>query len=155
MLEGFGAIAWYHMAFFASPLTLLPLLCMRCPNPLFYFCSCRAVLFCLCCSALEKVSLISSRDGVVKAIQGLERLRALPSYFGEYLVVKPGDRLCRTTNLFNSPGAFMLAHAERSQLERDAAVIRSMEENYEGGGLFTLVDSVSHDRGDLFISFVE
>jgi biotin carboxylase len=74
-----------------------------------------------------EVFLVAQRNGVVKALPGLDTIRALPSFRSLGLAIQPGMTQKRTVDCFTRPGSVQLVNADAKQLEIDVAAIRQLE----------------------------
>lgn len=74
------------------------------------------------------VSLISKTHGRIVDAPGYARISRLPSFIEAVNPRRPGDRISRTIDLFTSPGLVYLRHPDRTQIEKDRAEIRRLEE---------------------------
>jgi biotin carboxylase len=80
------------------------------------------------------VALISQHSGRIVSCDLLRRLERLPSYCGQIAMLGVGARICRTVDLFSSPGTVYLVHASEGQSSRDYRRLRELEQE----GLFEL-----------------
>lgn len=74
----------------------------------------------------------SYEDGIIKAVPGEAKVRALESFFQMRLRVSPGSKITKTTNYFTAPGFVSLVHQDPKILDRDYALIRSWEKDPGG-----------------------
>ena len=81
-----------------------------------------------------EVFLVSRESGLLRALPGVDVIKALPSFLRLELLCRAGAFVRRTTDCFTRPGAVQLLHAERQQVEADVRAIRAME--LPSGGLF-------------------
>ena len=74
-----------------------------------------------------KVDLVSYVKGKLKAYDGLEKLRALPSFISFEALPSIGDEINITVDVFTACGGIFLATPDEKQLEADLAVIRECQ----------------------------
>jgi biotin carboxylase len=82
------------------------------------------------------VHLIANRAGVVQDIPGASEITRLKSFVEMNLKVSVGGVLCRTLDLFTSPGHVFLASQDRGTLLSDCDKIRGIEGE---GRFFSLI----------------
>jgi hypothetical protein len=73
--------------------------------------------------------MISHFEGMVKALPGLEEIRALPSLYLLHIKVEAGSKLVKTTDLLTLPGTIRLVHKDPSVIEQDYHKIREIEKS--------------------------
>jgi hypothetical protein len=73
------------------------------------------------------VMLISQHEGRIVDDAGMREIEALPSFAGTISMLKPGDQLKRTVDLFSCPGIIYLVDPDRAQLKRDYDRIRELD----------------------------
>lgn len=78
-------------------------------------------------ASLRYVSLISPVAGTLTSLDGVERLRALPSFAGLSLGVGVGDAIVPTVDSVTSPGVCYLVHDDPGQVEADYRALRALE----------------------------
>eukprot|EP00808_Paulinella_micropora_P024235 g79402.t1 len=81
-----------------------------------------------------KVDIVSWCTGTLKQLGRLDEMRALKSFYGIDIMVKPGDKMVPTKDLLTSPGGVRLLSESQQQLEEDFDTIRKIERE----GLFVL-----------------
>jgi hypothetical protein len=74
-----------------------------------------------------EVFLVSRQNGMVQALPGVDKIRALPTFRKLELAVQPGMEQRCTTDCFTRPGSVQLAHEDPEVLARDVATVRSLE----------------------------
>jgi biotin carboxylase len=82
------------------------------------------------------VTLISQHEGTITAVRH-DELERIPSYAGAVAMLKPGDRIARTFDLFTSPGTVYLVHEDEARLHEDYEHLRQLEES---GRLFEVAE---------------
>jgi len=82
---------------------------------------------------LEAVFMISNQIGIIKAINYIDEICSLPSFYDMKLAVTEGDLLKETIDYQTSPGMVYLSHENPTVIESDKRKIREMEAN-----MFTL-----------------
>jgi hypothetical protein len=75
------------------------------------------------------VDFISNKQGLVKALKNLEKIKALESFLDLQLRVGIGDEIKMTHDLATSPGIVFLAHADESIVMKNCADIRRLEDS--------------------------
>ncbi len=78
---------------------------------------------------MTAVFLVAHQSGILNSINYLLEIKALPSFQGIKLRIKPGDAVVATVNYETSPGMLYLAHENADVLERDIKIIREYEKN--------------------------
>mmetsp|Transcript_16298 Transcript_16298/g.26907 ORF Transcript_16298/g.26907 Transcript_16298/m.26907 type:complete len:560 (+) Transcript_16298:107-1786(+) len=70
---------------------------------------------------VKHVFLSSTRDGVVESVEGLEEIKALPSFYHleRPLAIHPGTVITHTGNYFTYPAFVYLMSSDRAQIEAD------------------------------------
>src|SRR5262249_6009689 len=76
-----------------------------------------------------RVLLIAKQEGIVESLPLLEDVRKLTSFFDMRIGVKPGDRLCLTTDFLTHPGLVDLVHEQRDVVEADFRRVRALEDS--------------------------
>lgn len=76
---------------------------------------------------LTKVFFSFQEKGVVQSIDGLARLRELPSFHAHYRGLARGDRVWRTSDSLACGGVVYLIHDNRQQIAVDIEQIRTWE----------------------------
>lgn len=76
---------------------------------------------------LWQVQFISNQSGVVVESFYDDMVKALRSKAWLQRAPKPGDRVERTTNLFNSPGIVFMSHSDPEVLQADYETVRAWE----------------------------
>lgn len=80
----------------------------------------------------REVTLVSFVEGTVKATPGYDTIRKLPSFVSmETSGLGPGSQVVPSIDLITAVGSVILAHNDKSTLERDLEVIRNMERSKE------------------------
>ncbi|EQC37912.1 hypothetical protein SDRG_04930 [Saprolegnia diclina VS20] len=74
-----------------------------------------------------EVMLVSYVEGVLQGYPGLKEITAMPSFLRKDLLLKPGDRLKPTIDMFTTPGSILLIHADATVLDADRRRIRELE----------------------------
>lgn len=74
--------------------------------------------YCICC-------LISTEEGVVASITGLDVVQGLSSFDSMRLFVSEGDQVSKTTNLITSWGLVFLVHDDPETLRRQANAVHN------------------------------
>ncbi|KDO26061.1 hypothetical protein SPRG_20619 [Saprolegnia parasitica CBS 223.65] len=74
-----------------------------------------------------EVMLVSYVEGILQGYPGLKEITAMPSFLRKDLLLKPGDRLKPTIDMFTTPGSILLIHADASVLDADRRRIRELE----------------------------
>jgi len=74
-----------------------------------------------------EVFLVSRQNGVVQALPGVDKIRALSTFRKLELAVQPGMEQRCTTDCFTRPGSVQLAHEDPEVLAKDVATVRSLE----------------------------
>jgi biotin carboxylase len=77
---------------------------------------------------------ISTREGCIKDIRFLDKIRSLPSCFNIILNVRVGEQLKKTVDLDTDPGWVILSHSNPAVIQRDYNTIRTWEKE----GIFIL-----------------
>jgi biotin carboxylase len=83
--------------------------------------------------AVRNVAFINEIPGVVRSLEWMDRIAALPTAVRAVNSVAPGSRIPRTVDLFTSPGFVYLAAPDRHDVIADYQRLREMEES----GLYT------------------
>lgn len=91
-------------------------------------------------AAGQVVMLISFHRGTVEDTPGYERVRSMKSYVSLETMVKPGDTLERTVDLWGVTGMCVLVHEDSEVLRADIDAIRKME---VAGSLFALSNELN------------
>ncbi len=86
------------------------------------------------------VMLISQHEGRIVADAGLREIEALPSFAGTISMLRPGDQLKRTVDLFSCPGIIYLVDPNRAQLKADYDRIRELDAS---GSVFEVEELVA------------
>jgi hypothetical protein len=73
------------------------------------------------------VMLISQHEGLIVDDAGMREIEALPSFAGTIHMLKPGDHLKRTVDLFSCPGFIYLIDPDRERLKADYDRIRELD----------------------------
>merc|ERR1712232_171928 len=73
------------------------------------------------------LDLVNMREGVVTGTPGFNTIRSLPSFVPLESGIHVGMHVERTIDMFTSPGGVVLINEDPEALERDVAVIRTME----------------------------
>lgn len=73
------------------------------------------------------VSLIAERSGRVKALRGMDEVRALASFAAVGGLVEVGAQVRATVDLDSVAGMVVLAHPERAQVQADYRRLRELE----------------------------
>ncbi|RHY25963.1 hypothetical protein DYB32_007986 [Aphanomyces invadans] len=81
-----------------------------------------------------EVMLVSYQDGVLRGLPGLAEITKMPSFLRKDLLVKVGDSVRRTIDMFTTPGSILLIHTDPDVLDADRRRIRELEHD----GLFAL-----------------
>eukprot|EP00615_Pteridomonas_danica_P004363 CAMPEP_0114338582 /NCGR_PEP_ID=MMETSP0101-20121206/7137_1 /TAXON_ID=38822 ORGANISM="Pteridomonas danica, Strain PT" /NCGR_SAMPLE_ID=MMETSP0101 /ASSEMBLY_ACC=CAM_ASM_000211 /LENGTH=470 /DNA_ID=CAMNT_0001471221 /DNA_START=391 /DNA_END=1803 /DNA_ORIENTATION=- len=79
-----------------------------------------------------EIDLVSFKEGIIKSIPGIDKIRSLPSFQKMELAVQPGVKQLRTTDCFTRPGSVVLINEDEAVLKADVQVLRDLEQN----GLF-------------------
>lgn len=85
------------------------------------------------------VELIALEEGEIEAIQFLDEIEKLPSFYHFRTHYKPGDYMNKTIDLSSSPGDIFLKSENQDQIQEDIKKIR----NWEAEGLFKTVKGVN------------
>jgi hypothetical protein len=85
------------------------------------------------------VMLISQHEGLIVDDAGMREVEALPSFAGTINMLKPGNRLKRTVDLFSCPGFIYLIDPDRERLNADYDRIRELD---AAGAIFQLEELV-------------
>jgi hypothetical protein len=85
------------------------------------------------------VMLISQHEGLIVDDAGMREIEALPSFAGTINMLKPGNRLKRTVDLFSCPGFIYLIDPDRERLNADYDRIRELD---AAGAIFQLEELV-------------
>lgn len=72
-----------------------------------------------------------SEKGILKSYSGMDKVRALKSYRGSELKIKPGMPLQVTVDYLSNPGWVMLVHEDPEVVKADAAFIHKLAEDKE------------------------
>ncbi len=78
---------------------------------------------------LAALFMISNQIGTIKAINYLNEIRSLQSFYDMKFAVKEGGTLEKTIDYQTSPGMIYLSHHDSSILEADIFRIRTLENN--------------------------
>jgi hypothetical protein len=81
------------------------------------------------------VMLISQHAGRIVSDLGMVEIESLPTFAGTISMLKPGDRLKRTVDLFSCPGIIYLVDPDRERLKADYDRIRELD---AAGSVFEL-----------------
>ena len=73
------------------------------------------------------VMLISQHEGLIVDDAGMREIEALPSFAGTINMLKPGNYLKRTVDLFSCPGFIYLIDPDRERLKADYDRIRELD----------------------------
>lgn len=73
------------------------------------------------------VMLISQHEGRIVSDLGMTQIESLPSFAGTISMLRPGDRLKRTVDLFSCPGIIYLVDPDPAQLKADYDRIRELD----------------------------
>lgn len=84
----------------------------------------------------KEVFLVSYREGTIRDMPGLEKVKQLKSFSKIDLGVKVGSKLHKTIDLFTMPGRVQLLHKDELQVERDFLDVHAM---LKGGDIFETV----------------
>ncbi len=87
---------------------------------------------------LTKVFFIFEEAAEVCSVDGLEKLRTLPSFHAHYRALEPGARVWRTSDSLFCGGAVYLVHDDPRQIEKDVQQFRDWEAVGELYGLQAL-----------------
>ncbi|TMW58335.1 hypothetical protein Poli38472_011923 [Pythium oligandrum] len=71
--------------------------------------------------------LVSYKNGVLKALPGLDEIEKMPSFLKKEIFLGPGDMIRRTIDMFTTPGSIMLTHKDKNVLDENLARIRELE----------------------------
>lgn len=85
------------------------------------------------------VELIALDEGKIEAIQFLDQIEKLPSFYQFRTHYKTGDYMSKTIDLSSSPGDVFLRSENRDQIQEDIKKIR----NWEAKGLFKILKEVN------------
>ena len=85
------------------------------------------------------VMLISQHEGLIVDDAGMREIEALPSFAGTIHMLKPGNRLERTVDLFSCPGFIYLIDPDRERLKADYDRVRELD---AAGAIFQLEELV-------------
>ncbi len=77
--------------------------------------------------SLAALFMISNQSGSIKAINHLNEIKALQSFYDIKLAVKVGGKLEKTIDYKTSPGMIYLSHHDSSIIEADIFKIRTLE----------------------------
>ena len=86
------------------------------------------------------VMLISQHQGRIVSDLGMIEIESLPTFAGTISMLKPGDRLKRTVDLFSCPGIIYLVDPDRERLKADYDRIRELD---AAGSVFELEQLVT------------
>jgi hypothetical protein len=75
-----------------------------------------------------KCDLVSRVDGKLIRMPRLDEVKALKTYFGMDILVKPGTRIRKTIDCITTPGSIRLCGQDKHDVEADFSRIREMEE---------------------------
>ncbi|KAF0695209.1 Aste57867_13973 [Aphanomyces stellatus] len=81
-----------------------------------------------------EVMLVVYEDGILRGWPGMAEITRMKSYLRKDLLVKVGDRIRRTIDMFTTPGSILLIHSDPAVLEADRNRIRELERS----GLYAL-----------------
>lgn len=84
----------------------------------------------------KEVFLVSYREGTIRGIPGIEKVKSFSSFRAVDLGVNEGDQLHKTVDLFTMPGRVQLLYPDKEQVESDYRRIHLM---LEAGDMFELV----------------
>lgn len=73
------------------------------------------------------VMLISQHEGRIVSDLGMTEIESLPSFAGTISMLRPGDQLKRTVDLFSCPGFIYLVDSDRERLKADYDRIRDLD----------------------------
>eukprot|EP00927_Polykrikos_kofoidii_P086269 TRINITY_DN9616_c0_g1_i1.p1 TRINITY_DN9616_c0_g1~~TRINITY_DN9616_c0_g1_i1.p1 ORF type:complete len:507 (+),score=74.56 TRINITY_DN9616_c0_g1_i1:58-1578(+) len=85
----------------------------------------------------QQIDLVSTQEGVVIAMPGIEEIKRLPSLIHIDCAAEIGGRVTRTVDMFTMPGSLLLVSDTEAQLEKDIQIIRNLEAT---GRLFDIED---------------
>ncbi|CAK4085457.1 unnamed protein product [Aphanomyces euteiches] len=74
-----------------------------------------------------EVMLVSYKDGILRGLPGLAEITQMKSFLRKDLLVKIGDRVHRTIDMFTTPGSILLIHTDPTVLDADRKRIRELE----------------------------
>lgn len=77
----------------------------------------------------QEIFMISSKIGKLRAIEGTAEIKQLPSFHSMNFLVKEGDEIPLTTDLFSSPGRVVLVGTPE-QISSDYQVVRKWEREH-------------------------
>lgn len=78
------------------------------------------------------------KDGILRGIPGLKEIENFPSYHKAEILVKPGQMVKKTIDMFTAPGGVVLIHDDANVLRQNLERIRELEVD----GLFD-IDAVT------------
>jgi hypothetical protein len=82
-----------------------------------------------------EVMLVSYEYGTLTGLPGLVEISNLPSFLRYDMLVKVGDSIVPTIDMFTTPGSILLIHSDAQVLARDICRIRELEH----AGLYAVV----------------
>ncbi|OQR85326.1 hypothetical protein ACHHYP_11933 [Achlya hypogyna] len=74
-----------------------------------------------------EVMLVSYEEGILQGFPGLAEITRMPSFLRQDMLLKAGDRLRPTIDMFTTPGSILLIHADADVLAADRRRIRELE----------------------------
>jgi hypothetical protein len=86
------------------------------------------------------VMLISQHEGRIVSDLGMTQIESLPSFAGTISMLRPGDLLKRTVDLFSCPGIIYLVDPDRGRLKADYGRIRELD---AAGAIFEIEQLVT------------
>jgi hypothetical protein len=86
------------------------------------------------------VMLISRHEGLIVDDAGMREIEALPSFAGTIVMLRPGDQLKKTVDLFSCPGFIYLVDPDRGRLKADYDRVRELD---AAGAIFELEQLVA------------
>ncbi|RHY38374.1 hypothetical protein DYB30_010124 [Aphanomyces astaci] len=81
-----------------------------------------------------EVMLVSYQDGILRGLPGLAEIAQMRSFLRQDMLVKVGDCIRRTIDMFTTPGSILLIHTDPAILDADRRRIRELEH----GGLYAM-----------------
>ncbi len=76
-----------------------------------------------------KLDFVCSVTGTLLRLEGLERIRSLPSFLRFDLLPRGGEEVKPTIDCFTAVGSVSLVHADKEQLDKDVEEVRRIEKN--------------------------
>ncbi|OQS06403.1 hypothetical protein THRCLA_01559 [Thraustotheca clavata] len=74
-----------------------------------------------------EVMLVSYQEGILQGFPGITEITKMPSFLRKDMLMKPGDRLRPTIDMFTTPGSILLIHQDADVLAADCRRIRELE----------------------------